>query len=174
MEKQLPCNHKHEMWQKQDSGPQKTNFQCLDSLLVCELLNGPSRELDSSLMYEQDVLTELESMKKMMKELAAKVEKSDFLQSDFSEAEETPVFLQGSMPISQPSSHSALQALQRGFCIPGKVKLHDCVSCRAHQVAHIMFASSLVPVADQDTAKCHHHDEDIPNIFIRLVLHPMR
>lgn len=40
MEKQLPCNHKHGMWQKQDSGPQKTNFQCLDSLLVCELLNG--------------------------------------------------------------------------------------------------------------------------------------
>lgn len=73
-------------------------------------------------MYEQDVLTELESMKKMMKELPAKVEKSDFLQSDFSEAEETPVFLQGSMPFSQPSSHSALQALQRGILHPWEGK----------------------------------------------------
>lgn len=35
-----------------------------------------SRELDSSLMYEHDVLTELESVKKhVMKELAAKIEK---------------------------------------------------------------------------------------------------
>lgn len=38
-------------------------------------------------MYEHDVLTELESMKNMMKKLAAKMEKSDF-----SEAQETPVF----------------------------------------------------------------------------------
>lgn len=34
MEKQLSYNHKQGMWQKQDSGLQKTDFQCLDSLSV--------------------------------------------------------------------------------------------------------------------------------------------
>lgn len=60
-----------------------------------------------------------------MKEVADRIEKSDFLQSDFSEAQETPISHYGSMPISQESSGSAPQ---RGFCIPVKIKLHEDVS----------------------------------------------